>query len=92
MAEGHGWFLRRYDRRRAAQFLAFAAALPDLTVVGFDSAELSKVSHLLVRFGDQNLTLADGHGLVIMQDRQSRVCWSTDRHMALTGVNLAVNA
>jgi hypothetical protein len=23
IAEGHGWFLRRYDHNRAAQFLAF---------------------------------------------------------------------
>ena len=23
IAEGHGWFLRRYDRHRATQFLAF---------------------------------------------------------------------
>ena len=24
IAEGHGWFLRRYDQRRAIQFLAFS--------------------------------------------------------------------
>jgi hypothetical protein len=29
-AEGHGWFLRRYDQRRAAQFLAFLDVLPSL--------------------------------------------------------------
>jgi predicted nucleic acid-binding protein len=89
IAEGHGWFLRRYDRHRAAQFLAFAGALPALTMYAFDSVELSKVSRLLARFGDQNLTLADGHGLVIMHDRKNRICWSTDRHMGLTGVDLA---
>lgn len=32
IAEGHGWFLRRYGQRRAMQFLAFIGALPNLTV------------------------------------------------------------
>jgi len=90
IAEGHGWFLRRYDRHRSAEFLAFVEALPALTVQGFDASELSKVRQILARFGDQNLTLADAHGLAIMKDRKSPVCWSTDRHMGLTGVGLAV--
>jgi len=90
IAEGHGWFLRRYDRHRATEFLALLEALPDLTVRAFDAAELSKVRKTLTRFGDQNLTLADAHGLVIMQDRQNAICWSTDRHLGLTGVKLAI--
>lgn len=28
IAEGHGWFLRRYDGRRAREFLSFVDALP----------------------------------------------------------------
>jgi predicted nucleic acid-binding protein len=91
VAEGHGWFLRRYDRHRAAQFLAFIDALPALTVQAFDTAELSKVRRALARFGDQNLTLADAHGLVIMKDRRNAICWSTDRHLGLTGVALATS-
>src|ERR1700693_4151201 len=79
IAEGHGWFLRRYDRHRATQFLAFVEALPALTVQAFDADELSKVRRALARFGDQNLTLADAHGLTIMSDRRSAICWSTDR-------------
>ena len=90
IAEGHGWFLRRYDRQRAAEFLAFLESLPALTVQAFDASELSKVRRVLSRFDDQSLTLADAHGLVIMTDRRSGVCWSTDRHLGLTGVNLAV--
>jgi len=90
IAEGHGWFLRRYDRHRAAQFLAFVDELPGLTVQAFDSAELEKIRQLLARFGDQNLTLADAHGLLIMKERKTEVCWSTDRHLGLTGVQLAV--
>ena len=35
---------------------------------------------------DQKLTLADAHGLAIMQTRRSAVCWSTDRHLGLGGV------
>ena len=92
IAEGHGWFLRRYDRQRATQFLAFIEALPALTVQAFDMSELSKVRRTLAGFGDQNLTLADAHGLTIMKDRRSAICWSTDRHLGLTGVDLAVMA
>jgi len=91
IAEGHGWFLRRYDRHRAMQFLAFLDDLPDLTVQPFDSAELGKTRQVLAKFGDQNLTLADAHGLAIMKDRRNEICWSTDRHMGLTGVALVAN-
>lgn len=90
IAEGHGWFLRRYDRHRAAQFLVFIEALPELIVQAFDATELSKVRQTLNRFGDQNLTLADAHGLVIMNDRRNAICWSTDRHLGMTGVDLAI--
>ena len=92
IAEGHGWFLRRYDRHQAAKFLAFIDALPALTVQAFNVVELSKVRRVLTRFDDQNLTLADAHGLVIMSDRHSAICWSTDRHLGLTGVALALRS
>jgi predicted nucleic acid-binding protein len=92
IAESHGWFLRRYDRHRAAEFLAFIEALPDLTIQGFDATELTKARKLAARFGDRNLTLADAHGLAIMQDHRSAICWSTDRHLSLTGVRLAITA
>ena len=92
VAEGHGWFLRRYDRHRAAQFLAFVEALPALAVQPCDSAELAKIRRELARFGDRDLTLADAHGLVIMKDRRSAICWSTDRHLTLTGVDLAITS
>jgi len=90
VAEGHGWFLRRYDRRRATEFLVFLEMLPGLTIQAFDGPELSKARVMLARLGDQTLTLADAHGLVMMQDRRNATCWSTDRHMGLTGVNLAI--
>lgn len=90
VAEGHGWFLRRYDQRRAVQFLNFLDVLPALTVQAFDSGELVKVSQLVKKYADQKLTLADAHGLAVMRERRTASCWSTDRHLGLTGVRLAI--
>src|SRR5436189_6432624 len=44
IAEGHGWFLRRYDQRRAVQFLAFVGTLPALTIEAFDTDALGRAS------------------------------------------------
>jgi predicted nucleic acid-binding protein len=90
VAEGHGWFLRRYDRNRALQFLNFIADLPVLAVERFDSEELAKTSRLAKRFSDQSLTLADAHGLVIIHERRISTGWSTDRRLALTGAKLVI--
>ena len=90
IAEGHGWFLRRYDQHRAIQFLAFIAELPHLTVEPFGTEQLTVVSAIIKKFHDQKLTLADAHGLAVMKQRRTEVCWSTDRHMSLTGVPLAI--
>jgi predicted nucleic acid-binding protein len=88
VAEGHGWFLRRYDQHRAVQFLAFIDALPRLTIQAFDSRELVRVNRVVKKYSDQKLTLADAHGLAIMSERRSTMCWSTDRHLGLGGVAL----
>jgi len=88
IAEGHGWFLRRYDVRRAIEFLNFVEELPRLKVETFGAEEARKTRPLLSRFADQELTLADAHGLLVMRDRRITVCWSTDRHLALTGATL----
>ena len=92
VAEGHGWFLRRYDRERAIQFLNFIDDLPVLAVQTFDREELQKASRLVKKFGDQSLTLADAHGLVIINERRISTCWSTDRHLGLTGAKLVIHA
>ena len=89
-AEGHGWFLRRYDSRRAVQFLAFLDALPALHILPFGAAELPVVAGIVKKFADQNLTLADSHGLAILRERRIAACWSTDRHLALTGASLVI--
>jgi predicted nucleic acid-binding protein len=90
IAEGHGWFLRRYDQHRAIQFLAFIDALPCLAIRPFDSVELAKAGRLVKKFSDQKLTLADAHGIAVMNERRIACCWSTDRHLGLSGVPLAV--
>ena len=90
IAEGHGWFLRRYDQPRAVQFLAFIDALPKLIIQPFNAAELAKASVVVKKFADQKLTLADSHGLSIMSDRRIAVCWSTDRHLRLGGAALVI--
>ncbi len=91
VAECHGWFLRRYDSQRALQFLNFLAALAPLHVISFDSAALTASTKIITRFADQSLTLADAHGLVVMHERRVRLCWSTDRHLGLTGVTLVAS-
>jgi predicted nucleic acid-binding protein len=88
LAEGHGWFLRRYDQRRAIEFLNFVKALPALMIEAFDADALTRSSTLLKKFDDQLLTLADAHGLAVMAGRRITSCWSTDRHLTLTGAIL----
>ncbi len=90
VAEGHSWFLRRYDRRRAAQFLAFINVLPDLRIQPFEAVELAAATAILKKFGDQDLTLADAHGLAVMRDSGISDCWSTDWHLGLDGGRLAI--
>lgn len=88
LAEGHGWFLRRYDQQRAVQFLAFIQELTALTVQAFDSEGFTRASHVVKKYSDQKLTLADAHGLVVIGERRIATCWSTDRHLGLTGARL----
>jgi predicted nucleic acid-binding protein len=88
IAEGHGWFLLRYDGRRATQFLGFVEELPGLRIEAFDQLQIAQVRSLVLRFADQPLTLADVHGLAIMDQRRIRTCWSTDRHLGLCGATL----
>lgn len=90
VAEGHGWLLRRYDRTRALQFLAMIDMMQPLEVVPVGAADIENAAAVLRRFQDQDLTLADAVGLRLMGDHDIRRCWSTDRHLALTGVPLAI--
>lgn len=90
VAEGHGWFLRRYDRGRAMQFLAMIELMP-LTVTAVGPQEQRAATGMLRRFSDQDLTLADAVGLHVMDAHRIGVCWSTDFHLGITGVPLVAD-
>lgn len=90
VAEGHGWFLRRYDRQRALRFAAMIESITPLEVLSVGQAELAAAARLLARFGDQDFTLADAVGLHLGVEHRVSTMWSTDRHLGLTGVPLVV--
>ena len=91
IAEGHAWFLRRYDRTRALQFLAMVEDMSPLSVAAVGRSEQQKAVEILRRFSDQDLTMTDAVGLHVMRAQRIRVCWSTDFHLTLTGVPLVIN-
>lgn len=92
VSEGHGWFLRRYGRPLAMRFLDMLEGMAPLAVVGVGPAEYGAAVEILRRFSEQELTLADAVGLHLMGVQGVRTCWSTDFHLGLTGVPLAVNS
>jgi predicted nucleic acid-binding protein len=91
IAEGQGWFLKRFDSYRALQFLSMIEAMP-LTLVPIGQKETAAGTSILRRFADQDLTLVDAVGLHVMAERRIRSCWSTDFHLSLTGVPLLIHA
>ncbi len=91
VAEGHAWFLRRYDRHRALQFLSMLSVMAPLRVLGTSAKDQVAATELLRKFSDQDLTMTDAVGLYIMADKRVKYCWSTDFHLGLTGVPLIVH-
>ncbi len=91
IAEGHGWFLKRYDPSRALQFIAMIEAMKPLDFAPVALREHRAAAALLGRFADQHLTLADAVGLHVMKVRTIEQCWSTDFHLGLTGVPLVIH-
>ena len=91
IAEGHGWFLRRYDITRGLQFLAMVETMTPLGVVSVGRREQAAGVDILRRFSDQRLTLTDAVGLHMMSEREVGSCWSTDFHLGLTGVPLVIH-
>jgi predicted nucleic acid-binding protein len=91
IAEGYAWFLRRYDRSRALQFLAMIEDMTPLEIIAVAPDHLSGATQLLRKFSDQNLTITDALGLHIMHLQKIKQCWSTDFHLGLTGVSLVIN-
>ena len=92
VAEGHAWFLKRYDRTRALQFLAMIEEMRFLEIIPTAQRELDAAIGILRKFSDQDLTLVDATGLGLMSARRIRSCWSTDFHLGLTGIPLIVHA
>ncbi len=88
ISEGQAWFLRRYDTRRALRFLSFINSLVALEIDPVDKRLIHEASVLLQRFSDQELSLTDAVGLALMSRNRIQTCWSTDRHLGLTGVPL----
>jgi predicted nucleic acid-binding protein len=91
IAEGHGWFLRRYDRTRALQFLAMIEDMTPLNVTSVGLGEQQQATEIMRRYSDQDLTMTDAVGLHLMKAQRIPVCWSTDFHLSITGVPLVID-
>lgn len=91
IAEGHGWFLRRYDKTRALQFVSMVEIMTPLQIVSIGATEQRAAARILRKYRDQDLTIADAMGLHLMAERRITSCWSTDRHLALSGVQLVIS-
>ena len=90
IAEGQGWFLKRYDSQKALEFLGFIEELKVLEIIKIGAEAIRGGARFLRRFSDQELTLTDACGLWLMEEEKISICWSADRHLALTGVSLAI--
>ena len=91
VTEGHAWFLKRYDRTRALQFIAMIEDMTFLKVAPVGSAELKAGTKLLRKYADQDLTMVDAVGLHVLHEQKCKSCWSTDFHLGLTGVSLVIH-
>lgn len=91
VAEGHAWFLRRYDRYRALQFLSLVEVMKPLRVIAATPKDQLGATELLRKYSDQDLTLTDALGLWLMQKTNTARCWSTDFHLGLTGAPLVIH-
>ena len=92
IAEGHAWFLRRFDQSRALSFVALIEQMPMLKILSVGEKELDQAAHVLRRYSDQKLTLTDAVGLQTMSARKTKACWSTDFHLSITGVPLVIHS
>lgn len=91
IAEGHAWFLKRYDASRAMQFLSFVEELKIMTITPVGNKEVKDATKFIRKFSDQNLTLTDAVGLYIMQQHHIKNCWSNDHHLTLIGASLIIH-
>src|SRR5205085_8921582 len=57
IADGNGWFLKRYDRIKGLQFLNMVEIMKPLKVKAVGQQQQQAAIELLRRFSDQDLTL-----------------------------------
>ena len=62
-----------------------------MQILSVGEREQSSATEWLRKFSDQDLTLTDAVGLHVMGARRIETCWSTDRHLGLTGVQLVIH-
>ena len=72
--------------------LSMIEEMKPLQVVAMKKMDWLGGGQVLRQFSDQNLTLTDAVGLWLMEQRSLKACWSTDFHLGLTGVPLAIHA
>jgi len=75
----------------ALRFLSMIEAMVPLTVLPVGPVELDAGYSILRRFADQNLTLTDAVGLHLMASQPIANCWSTDRHLGISGIPVIIN-
>lgn len=92
IAEGHGWFLKRFGIERAFEFLQFVHTLKMLEITPVGIKEIREADKYFKKFSDQKLTLADTCGLLMMDKQKIKICWSTDFHLSLTGKQLVIHS
>ena len=63
IAEGHGWFVKRFDSYRGLEFLALVDAMKPLKIIAIGNEDLKLGTAVLRRFSDQEMTLVDAVGL-----------------------------
>jgi predicted nucleic acid-binding protein len=91
LAEGHAWFLKRFDRVRALQFVAFIEELGPLQLAPVGADEHAGGVRMLRKFSDQDLTMTDAVGLHLMRELGIQTCWSTDFHLGLAKARLVID-
>lgn len=92
IAEGHAWFLKRFDELKAISFLSFIESLNILRFAAVGETEIRAATSIIRRYKDQKLTMTDAVGIYIMKQEKISNCWSTDRHLGLGGVRLVIHS
>jgi len=66
-------------------------SMTPLQILSIGASEQRAAARVLRKYADQDLTIADAMGLHLMTERRIASCWSTDRHLGLSGVPLIIN-